>query len=59
MGSSNEKKSTIEAADLTLDNLESALASDTKIKLAGLDIDGVYSWWLTDQRTDFNRNPSW
>ena len=25
---------------LTLDNLESALSKDTKIKLAGIDIDG-------------------
>lgn len=40
MGSQNEKKSAIEAADLTLENIESALANDTKVKLAGLDIDG-------------------
>ena len=26
---------------LTLDNLEAALADDTKIKLAGIDIDGT------------------
>lgn len=36
----NEEKKVVEAHDLTLDNLELALADDTKVKLAGLDIDG-------------------
>ena len=36
----NEEKKVVEAQDLTLDNLELALADDTKVKLAGLDIDG-------------------
>lgn len=30
----------IEAENLTLDNIATALANDTKVKLAGLDIDG-------------------
>jgi hypothetical protein len=36
---SSSKGSEIET--LTLDNLEEALANDTKIKLAGVDIDGI------------------
>lgn len=36
----NEEKKEIQAAELTLENLETALANDTKVKLAGLDIDG-------------------
>ena len=36
----SEEKQVIEAQDLTLENLETALADDTKVKLAGLDIDG-------------------
>ena len=36
----SEEKPVIESQDLTLENLETALADDTKVKLAGLDIDG-------------------
>lgn len=36
---SSSKNDEIET--LTLDNLEEALAKDTKIKLAGVDIDGI------------------
>ena len=36
-GKDKEKEET-----LTLDNLESALAKDNKVKLAGIDIDGMY-----------------
>jgi len=36
----DERNEVIEPQDLTLENLETALASDTKVKLAGLDIDG-------------------
>lgn len=30
-----------DSESLTLDNLESVLAQDTKIKLAGIDVDGT------------------
>lgn len=30
----------IEPQNLTLDNIETALANDNKVKLAGIDIDG-------------------
>ena len=33
---------TIEAHDLTLDNIETALANDNKVKLAGVDVDGEF-----------------
>lgn len=36
----SEEKKDIDPQNLTLDNIETALADDTKIKLAGLDIDG-------------------
>ena len=34
---------TIEPENLTLENLETALSNDTKVKLAGIDIDGMRS----------------
>ena len=42
MDSPDKSQAVIEARDLTLDNIETALADDTKVKLAGLDIDGEY-----------------
>lgn len=30
----------VQSQDLTLENIETALANDTKVKLAGLDVDG-------------------
>lgn len=38
MSSKNEK--VVEHQDLTLENIETALANDTKVKLAGIDVDG-------------------
>lgn len=38
--SKNTDEKEIQAEDLTLENLETALAKDTKVKLAGLDVDG-------------------
>lgn len=37
----NDEKKEIQADELTLENLEAALANDTKVKLAGLDVDGL------------------
>lgn len=59
MGSKDEKKTVIEAADLTLANIESALADDTKVKLAGLDIDGKLGYLLDNFCTDCGRNSTW
>lgn len=40
LSSKSEEKKEIQAEDLTIENLETALANDTKVKLAGLDVDG-------------------
>lgn len=39
-GNQHEEKKDIEPQNLTLENVETALANDTKVKLAGLDVDG-------------------
>ena len=36
----SEENEDIGFEDLTLENIETALANDTKVKLAGVDIDG-------------------
>lgn len=40
LNSRSEEKKDIDPQNLTLDNIETALANDNKVKLAGLDIDG-------------------
>lgn len=40
LSNNTDKKEEIQAEDLTLENLETALAGDNKVKLAGLDVDG-------------------
>lgn len=46
LSSRSEDRKEIESQDLTLDNIETALANDTKVKLAGLDIDGKHDYLL-------------
>ena len=46
LSSKTEEKKAIEPESLTLENLETALAKDTKVKLAGLDIDGELEKFL-------------
>lgn len=40
LSSRSEEHKDVEPEDLTLQNIETALAKDTKVKLAGLDVDG-------------------
>jgi len=44
-----EETKDIEPQNLTLDNIETALAADTKVKLAGLDVDGELNRALRSQ----------
>lgn len=56
---SNDDKKEIEAADLSLENLETALANDTKVKLAGLDIDGQLYCCIALAMLTWRRHSTW
>ncbi|KAK5089984.1 hypothetical protein LTR05_000152 [Lithohypha guttulata] len=40
----------VQSQDLTLENIETALANDTKVKLAGLDVDGILRGKLVSKK---------
>lgn len=54
----NDEKKEIQADELTLENLETALANDTKVKLAGLDVDGLLRFPMLQFMTDTRRYPT-
>lgn len=52
------KEKDVEPHELSLDNLEAALANDNKVKLAGVDIDGMLLHFRTRCHADLDRNAS-
>ncbi|KAK5944939.1 hypothetical protein PMZ80_002142 [Knufia obscura] len=53
-GNQHEEKKDIEPQNLTLENVETALANDTKVKLAGLDVDGILRGKLISKKKFFS-----